>query len=237
MAMAESSPLFVIDPHLWEPAGACSPGVPRGLSGPSRCRHRASIASSCMETPSISSPTLRAPRARTPSTSLRTTAPTGPARDTAVQNALEAIDVRLVRTGSSYAVAAGRVTKQDGTAYRVFTPFYRAWLSHGWRATGQPNHPATSTGGCPWNARGTRRSQSTGIDLPEAGEEAAWKRWANFHAAGLSTYDEGRNRPDLDGTSAMSHHLKYGEIHPRSILAELTDADDGFRREICWREF
>ena len=33
--------------------------------------------SSCMETPSISSPTLHAPRARTPSTSLRTTAPTG----------------------------------------------------------------------------------------------------------------------------------------------------------------
>ena len=60
--------------------------------------------------------------------------PYGSARDTAVQNALEAIDVRLVRTGSSYAVAAGRVTKQDGTAYRVFTPFYRAWLSHGWRA-------------------------------------------------------------------------------------------------------
>jgi deoxyribodipyrimidine photo-lyase len=31
--------------------------------------------------------------------------------------------------------------------------------------------------------------------------------------------------------------LKYGEIHPRSVLAELGDSDEVFRKEICWREF
>ena len=89
-----------------------------------------------------------------------------------------------------------------------------------------------------WPIGSSRRVQcSKGILGFRRGGVVAGGNWAHFHAWHLSTYDEGRNRPDLDGTSAMSHHLKYGEIHPRSILAELTDADDGFRREICWREF
>jgi deoxyribodipyrimidine photo-lyase len=57
--------------------------------------------------------------------------PYGRTRDVAVEAAL---DVPLVRTGSPYAVAPGRVTKDDGTAYRVYTPFWRAWVRHGWRA-------------------------------------------------------------------------------------------------------
>ena len=39
----------------------------------------------------------------------------------------------LVRTGSPYAVAPGRVRKADGDPFRVFTPFRRAWAEHGWR--------------------------------------------------------------------------------------------------------
>jgi len=57
--------------------------------------------------------------------------PYGMARDANVEKAL---DVPLVRTGSPYAVAPGRVVKGDETPYRVFTPFYKAWAAHGWRA-------------------------------------------------------------------------------------------------------
>ena len=59
--------------------------------------------------------------------------PYGVQRDAAVRDALAAEGIDLVVTGSPYAVAPGRVTKDDGTAYRVYTPFYRAWLRHGWR--------------------------------------------------------------------------------------------------------
>ncbi len=148
--------------------------------------------SSCTVTRSISFPTLHAPRSghRPHRRGLR---PYGSARDTAVQNALEAIGVRLVRTGSPYAIAPGRVTKQDGTAYRVFTPFYRAWLP---RLAGTSSR---TTGDIDWwmplECQGHPTVASTGIDLPEAGEEAAWKRWAHFHASHLSTYDEAATDP------------------------------------------
>lgn len=45
--------------------------------------------------------------------------PYGAARDQRVEEALE---VPLVRTGSPYAVAPGRITKDGGDPYQVFTP-------------------------------------------------------------------------------------------------------------------
>jgi deoxyribodipyrimidine photo-lyase len=47
---------------------------------------------------------------------------------------IEAGGIKLIRTGSPYAVAPGRVLKpSDNTPYRVYTPFYKAWFAHGWR--------------------------------------------------------------------------------------------------------
>jgi len=70
--------------------------------------------------------------------------PYGRQRDDAVERALDAVP--LIRTGSPYAVTPGRVTKGDGTPFKVFSPFARAWREHGWRApasdpTTHPRHP------------------------------------------------------------------------------------------------
>jgi deoxyribodipyrimidine photo-lyase len=59
--------------------------------------------------------------------------PYGAARDEAVAKALAEDERELVRTGSPYAVAPGRVRKDDGDPFKVFTPFRRAWAEHGWR--------------------------------------------------------------------------------------------------------
>jgi deoxyribodipyrimidine photo-lyase len=76
-------------------------------------------------------------------------------------------------------------------------------------------------------------------ELPSGGERAAWRRWASFREHGLSGYAAGRDRPDLDRTSHLSADLKYGCIHPRTLLAGLgrRQGDDRFRSELCWREF
>ena len=162
--------------------------------------------------------------------------PYGAARDAAVDEALG--DVALVRTGSPYAIAPGRVVKSDGTPFKVFTPFYRAWLEHGWR------QPATTiTGRVDW------LTDVDGVDvpadprlprdiaLPDAGEDAARRTWQHFREHALSGYDTARDRPDLDATSHLSVYLKWGCIHPRTLLAELGPSDETFRRELAWREF
>ena len=59
--------------------------------------------------------------------------PYGRRRDEAVEKALADSGRALVRTGSPYAVAPGRVRKAGGEPFRVFSPFRRAWAEHGWR--------------------------------------------------------------------------------------------------------
>ncbi len=162
--------------------------------------------------------------------------PYGVRRDDAVEQALA--DTPLVRTGSPYAVAPGRVTKGDGEGFKVYTPFFRAWSEHGWRK------PATTiTARVDWHTGlegidiPNDPDLPTDLELPEAGEQAALRAWKAYCAKGLPGYADSRNRPDLDRTSHMSVYLKWGCIHPRTMLADLARGDETYRKELAWREF
>jgi deoxyribodipyrimidine photo-lyase len=82
------------------------------------------------------------------------------------------------------------------------------------------------------------------VRLPEVdagvGERAAWDRWRRFAAGPLDGYAAGRDLPAAAATSRMSIPLKYGEVHPRTLLADLEPGAAGVERfvtELCWREF
>ncbi len=147
--------------------------------------------------------------------------------------------IQVEYTGSGYAVAPGRVRKPDQTNYRVYTPFYRAWLSHGWRDPAPaPKDPRFVTPD-PLDRNLPLWVCPPGVELQKAGEEEALNRWKAYKSGGLSSYDEARNIPGIPGTSRLSPHLRWGEIHPRTLLAELnqSSAQQVFRKEIAWREF
>ncbi len=80
-----------------------------------------------------------------------------------------------------------------------------------------------------------------GLELPETGEEAAHEAWAAFRDDHLDDYDDARNIPGGDGASRMSTYLKWGEIHPRTLLGDLaprrSKAAETYRKELAWREF
>lgn len=163
----------------------------------------------------------------------------GRRRDEAVSAALN--DVQLISTGSAYAVAPGRITKADQTPYRVYTPYYRAWLRHGWRLPAPTVEPRLTLG----PTEGLQRLHShvhtieMPPDLPPAGEQAALSRWHHFRDERLVDYAWARDRPDLSGTSMLSADLRFGALHPRTLLADLDDSEgaEAFRREIAFREF
>jgi deoxyribodipyrimidine photo-lyase len=79
------------------------------------------------------------------------------------------------------------------------------------------------------------------LGLPAAGELAALRRWNDFLHNGLDDYAANRDRADLEGTSRMSVHLKWGEIHPRTMLADLGrhpgPSATRYATELAWREF
>ena len=166
--------------------------------------------------------------------------PYGAQRDSEVEQGLTNRGVRLEQTGSPYAVAPGRVTKDDGTGYRVFTPFFRGWKEHGWRA---PAGPAEAV---PWirpddGVKVPDVGAPKAMELPPLGEEAALERWRAFVDADIADYDETRDLPGPDRTSRMSVHLKWGTIHPRPMLADLaplrSKGAEAYVRELAFREF
>ncbi|MGV0850986.1 cryptochrome/photolyase family protein [Mycolicibacterium phlei] len=163
--------------------------------------------------------------------------PFGRRRDEAVRAALG--EVPLEPSGSPYLVSPGRVTKPDGTPYKVFSPFYRAWREHGWRAPARTG-PDTARWVDPAEVGGAVDIPDGGPELDlAAGEDAALAQWKAFTTNGIDTYHDDRNRPDLGGTSRMSAHLKFGTIHPRTMVADI-DGSPGaqaYLRELAFRDF
>ena len=150
---------------------------------------------------------------------------------------LESKGISLRLVGSAYALRPGTVTKPDGTNYRVYTPFYKSWVN---LADVVPKR-------LPKDLKWLKIKQNTEIPVPTrnsplkvvAGEAFALRTFERFKGKALDDYDQQRNRADLSGTSHLSHALAHGEIHPRTLLAELGDspAHEVFRKEIAWREF
>ena len=234
-------PLFVLDPALWGPAGpsrrAYLGASLRALDGQLRQRRtRLSVVRG--------KPVRRVVEAAKEVGAERVHVaadfgPYGRQRDLDVERALADAGIELVRTGSPYAVAPGRVMNGAGDPYKVYTPYGRAWADHGWR---EPVDPPT---GASW----LELEETTdildpappgGLGLPESGETAATRRWEEFLER-VDAYDEDRDRPGVDGTSRMSVHLKWGEIHPRTMLAALARKRSAgaatYRKELAWREF
>ncbi|WP_035718305.1 cryptochrome/photolyase family protein [Gordonia terrae] len=168
-------------------------------------------------------------------------APFGRRRDEAVADRLG--DIELVATGSPYLVSPGRVTKNDGEPYKVFTPYFNRWRDHGWRAPADSSVPPASIVD-PSDLSKTGRirvpAAPTKLSIP-AGEDAATARWAEFVDDGLTDYDSGRNDPAGDSTSRMSAYLKYGNIHPRTLAADLGrqkgKGAQAYLRELAFRDF
>ncbi len=149
----------------------------------------------------------------------------------------------LIATGSPYLVSPGRVTKDDGTPYKVFTPFFNRWREVGWRAPAQSD-PAAVQWIDPFGIAGIPQrceapNPAVALELP-AGETAARSGWREFLTSGVHDYAGDRDRPDKPGTSRMSAHLKFGTIHPRTMAADLDVRNPGpaaYLRELAFRDF
>lgn len=178
--------------------------------------------------------------------------PYGRQRDAAVAAALQTNGRKLRGVGSPYAVDPGTVRKGDGAPYAVFTPFSKVWRRTGW----SPPHAGVGAD-CRWVSGVETESlpdrPRPDCDVPVAGEDAALDRWSSFldvtgagdatMRSGVAAYDDLRDRPAIRGTSHLSPDLKWGTIHPRTLLADLDVSGNGdvghtvFSSELAWRDF
>jgi deoxyribodipyrimidine photo-lyase len=178
-----------------------------------------------------------------------------------VRAGLARLGVRVEALGGALLFAPEEVATKKGEPYKVFTPFWNACRARA-EALGEPlAAPEALSGPAKWP-----RSAEVGALglLPEMpgkdwagglgatwtpGEAGAWARLEDFLAGALEAYPEGRDRPDLAGTSRLSPHLHFGEISPRQVWRAVTQrmemgpdervarGGEAFLRQLAWREF
>ena len=85
------------------------------------------------------------------------------------------------------------------------------------------------------------------VEAWTGGTHAGLKRLTHFTSKLLAHYDTARNKPELDGSSAMSPYLHYGHVGPQTIALAVAKAAEGdkamqaakdsyFNELIVWRE-
>ncbi len=140
------------------------------------------------------------------------------------------------------------VLKQDGTPYKVFTPFYQ----NGCMAAGRPRKPVLKPANLALAEAGTNidelgllptiRWDKTLEPHWTIGEAGAHSSLHSFLEHGISGYRKKRDFPALRNVSRLSPHLHWGEISPHQVwhaAACVGHSEDveHFHRELAWREF
>ena len=169
-------------------------------------------------------------------------APYGRSRDAAVAAALQSAGMQLMATGSPYAVAPGTLFTQSGGPFQVFSPFHRTWMEHGVHGPA----PAVEADRVTWLAAADRvTADEPDPDLlPRVGEAAAhrgWQEWLHRDPRGVDDYADLHNDPGADATSHLSAALRWGHLHPRTVLADLHHRPSrgaaAIARQVAWRDF
>jgi deoxyribodipyrimidine photo-lyase len=167
--------------------------------------------------------------------------PYGRRRDRRVADALADRGVAFTATGSPYAVSPGTLTTNSGTPFQVFTPFHRAWTDRGVRSPA----PSLRLADVDWLEAADRMLPDADDDLVAiVGEQAAlrsWRTWLDKTASGVSDYADLHDDPGADATSHLSIALRWGHLHPRTVLADLSQrrspGASALARQIAWRDF
>lgn len=237
-AADEVVPLFVLDPHLWERAGK----VRQSYLAASLRSLDDSLGGSLVVRRGDPRDVVPAVAREVEAMTVHLAADYGPygaQRDEAVTDALLEHQVETQPLGSPYAVAPGRVKNGSGEPYKVYSAFQRAWAEHGWR------DPVDAPNRQKWaDVRSDKIPDARlpkGTEIASAGEAAARRAWERFLDGPVDDYDEGRDIPGGDGVSRMSTYLRWGEIHPRTMLFDLakkrSQSSATYRKELAWREF
>ncbi len=176
--------------------------------------------------------------------------------DSAIKKRFTELGLNVTSFPGNYCHEPWQVRREGKHPYRVFTAYWRASLKH-------DSLPVTTE----IEKLQSRRAalalevtiESLGL-LPKLNWDSQFSdNWtpgeANAHqlldtllTKKIDNYDNGRDIPEIDGTSRLSPHLAFGEISPRQINAEVKarlqagtlQADDNtesFMREIGWRDF
>ncbi len=148
-------------------------------------------------------------------------------RDQKIKEFLNSKGIEMKTFKDQVIFEENEIVKADGKPYTVFTPYKRKWLEKFTKVN--LNLIANFD-----------NFYKKIIDFPtlnQLGLKNSPLKVKNYSLKNVSTYSETRNFPNLDSTSYLSPHLRFGTISVRQIITELKNKSETFLSELIWREF
>ncbi len=147
-----------------------------------------------------------------------------------------------------------QILKDDGQAYKVFTPYSRAWRSQLTPASSTPYKMADEGRYCDMREHALAAgftvipTDTIAAMVSAVGyryhEDALWpvhdvqERLASFIKHKASDYGQMRDMVGKEGTSKLSPYLRFGLVSVRQcVSAALKAGADKWLSELIWREF
>lgn len=148
-------------------------------------------------------------------------------RDQKIAQLLRANGIELLTFKDQVIHEGSEVVKKDGTPYTVFTPYKNKWLQ---LYVSKEVKQKVSF-------ENFQKKRYTLPKLEDLGFSVSHIAVRDFNLKNLDNYAKTRDFPDLDSTSYLGPHLRFGTVSIRQVISQLTKNDHVFLSELIWREF
>ena len=126
------------------------------------------------------------------------------------------------------------VTKDDGSPYKVYTPYSKKWLSCFTPKHIEPFSSEKNLNHC------AKVNHPNWVEMDEMGFIPSKIKIHPFRLDDdlIDLYEQKRNTPAVAGTSRLGPHLRFGTVSVRTIVAKAKKSNNiTFLKELIWREF
>ena len=154
-------------------------------------------------------------------------------RDASIKSLLNEQNIQFEAYKDQVIFEKDEVVKNDGTPYRVYTPFSRKWMSL---------FSEKSTSEFPSEEHLDQLAEvfQPKLELNDLGFSPSTVPSPKyvFNEGVISAYEETRNFPAVDQTTRIGTHLRFGTLSIRAlVLSSAAIQNPTFLKELIWREF
>ena len=155
-------------------------------------------------------------------------------RDREIKNFLEEKNIGFEQYKDQVIFAKDEVVKDDGTPYRVYTPYSRKWMSH-FESLAIKHFPSEELLGRCYNEKDLPTSSLSNLGFSKS---SVPQPKHVFNDTLIDEYEATRNFPYLDKTSRIGTALRFGTLSVRkAVLQAAARSNSTFLKELIWREF
>jgi deoxyribodipyrimidine photo-lyase len=152
-------------------------------------------------------------------------------RDTAICELLETNHTITYSFKDQVIFEEKEITKADGLAYTVYTPFKNKWLEK-YKLMAPVQEYDTEA-----YFSNFHKNSFPFPSLEQIGFEESHIKVKSHNLKFISNYQDIRDFPALDKTSYLSPHLRFGTVSIRKLVNWAFHKNDVFLSELIWREF